>query len=161
MKKVIKLVNQLIENKETISTMESCTGGFVASTITNADNSSQVLKYSCITYSNEFKIKSGVKKETIDKYSVYSIEVAKEMSKCISKYTDSTYGVGITGKINRTDINNQYGNDNEVFISIYNSKDNTYKEIKLLCPNKTREKVKKYITNIILNNLIKITKLNN
>ena len=158
MKKVIKLVNQLIKNNETISTMESCTGGFIASTITNADNSSKVIKYSAVTYSNEYKIKSGVKKETIDKYSVYSMQVAKEMSKSISDYANSTYGIGVTGKINRTDINNQYGNDNEVFISIYNSKKNTYKEIKLICPNKTRVKVKKYITDIVLENLIKISK---
>ena len=61
----------------------------------------------------------------IKKYSVYSMQVAKEMSKSISDYTLSTYGVGITGKLKRSDINNQYGLDNQVFISIYNrNKDN-------------------------------------
>ena len=80
------------------------------------------------------------------------------MSKSVSDYANSTYGIGVTGKINRTDINNQFGNDNEVFISIYNSKKNSYEEIKLICPNKTRVKVKKYITDIVLENLIKISK---
>ena len=29
------------------------------------------------------------------------------MSKCISKYTDSDYGIGVTGKLNKEDINNK------------------------------------------------------
>ena len=61
-----KVVNKLIKNKETISSMESCTAGYFATTITNVDGSSNVLKFSAITYSNEYKIKMGVKKETID-----------------------------------------------------------------------------------------------
>ena len=98
------LVNKLIINNETISTMESCTGGALVSEITNVSDSSKVIKFSAVTYSNEFKIKMGVRSETIGKYSVYSIEVAREMSKCISNYSSSTYGVAITGKINKEDI---------------------------------------------------------
>ena len=37
-----KVVKKLIENKETIASMESCTGGFFASTITCVDGSSEV-----------------------------------------------------------------------------------------------------------------------
>ena len=83
--------------------MESCTGGFIASSITDVEGSSEILKFSAVTYSNEYKIKMGVKKETIDEYSVYSIEVAKEMSKQISDFAGSNYGIGITGKLNRQD----------------------------------------------------------
>ena len=43
----------------------------------------------------------------------------------ISNFANSTYGVGITGKLNRADINNNYGKDNQVFVSIY-YKDNYY-----------------------------------
>ena len=50
-----KLVNLLIKKEETISSMESCTAGYFATTITNVDGSSRVLKFSAITYSNEFK----------------------------------------------------------------------------------------------------------
>ena len=60
-----ELVNKLIDKNKTISTMESATGGAVVSAITNVDGSSRVLKFSAITYSNEYKIKMGVKKETI------------------------------------------------------------------------------------------------
>ena len=125
-----ELVNKLIDNNKTISTMESATGGAVVSAITNVDGSSRVLKFSAITYSNEYKIKMGVKKETIDKYSVYSIQVAKEMSFNISKFSNSNYGVGITGKLNRVDENNLFGDDSTVFISIYDrDNDKYYNEI--------------------------------
>ena len=49
-----------------------------------------------------------------------------EMSKCISKYTDSDYGIGVTGKLNKEDINNKRGLNNEVFISIYDKNINKF-----------------------------------
>lgn len=149
-----KLVDILRRNKETISTMESCTAGYLATTITNIDNSSEVLKFSATTYSNEYKIKMGVDKDAIDKFSVYSFEISRQMSKCISDFTNSTYGVGVTGKINRIDPNNLSGNNNEIFVTIYNSKTNKYEDILITCPNKKREECKKYITNKILEKLL-------
>lgn len=75
--------------------MESCTGGGLANEITNIEGSSKVIKLSAVTYFSEFKIKMGVSKKVIDKYSVYSVKTANEISKNISKYANSTYGVGI------------------------------------------------------------------
>ena len=114
-----KIVERLTEEKMTISSMESCTGGCFCNSLTNVEGASLVFKFSAITYSNEYKIKFGVKKSTIDKYSVYSFEVADEMSYNISKYADSDIGIGITGKLNRADVNNMYGEDNVVFVSVY------------------------------------------
>ncbi|MBR4178949.1 MAG: CinA family protein [Bacilli bacterium] len=151
-----KVVNKLIESKETISSMESCTAGYFATTITNVDGSSNVLKFSAITYSNEYKIKMGVKEETINKYSVYSFEVTHEMSKCISNYTSSTYGIGISGKINRYDEFNPGGSNNEIYATIYNSKNNEFTDIKIIAPNKPRKECKKFIVNKVLDELIKI-----
>lgn len=151
-----EVVKKLIVKKETIASMESCTGGYFASTITCVDGSSEVLKFSAVTYSNEYKIKMGVDANIINKYSVYSIETAHEMSKKISDYAKSTYGVGITGKINRADENNLSGKDNEIFISIYNSKNNTYTDMKIAVPYKPRKEVKKLIVNDILDKLIEI-----
>lgn len=121
-----ELVKLLIKNNKTISTMESCTGGGLANAITNIPGASDVIKFSAVTYSNEFKIKMGVSKDIIDKYSVYSMETANEMSKNISLFTSSSYGVGITGKLNRIDKNNLYGEDNMVFISIYDRDNDKY-----------------------------------
>lgn len=151
-----KLVNALRTKKETISTMESCTAGYLATTITNVDNSSEVLKFSAITYSNEFKIKMGVNKKTIDKYSVYSFNVSRQMAKVISDFTKSTYGVGITGKINRVDVNNMSGKDNEIFVTIYSSKNDNYEDVLITCPNKSREECKKYITSVVISKLLDI-----
>lgn len=134
-----EIVEFLIENNKTIATMESCTGGLLAEQITSIEGASKVLKYSAITYSNEFKIKMGVDKNIIDKYSVYSEETAKEMSQKISEYTNSDYGVGITGKLNRVDEKNLFGNDNEVFISIYDKEKDTFYTTSLFVNGKTRE----------------------
>ena len=124
-----ELVELLIKKKKTVATMESCTGGGVSNAITNIEGASEILKFSAVTYSNEYKMKMGVSSEIIDKYSVYSKECSDEMSKNISLFAGSDFGVGITGKLNRVDINNPYGEDNVVFISVYDKeKDKFYNE---------------------------------
>ena len=152
------VVNLLIETKMTIATMESCTGGFVASSITDIDGSSNVLKFSAVTYSNEYKIKMGVSKEVIDKYSVYSMNVAREMAKNISDFAKSDIGVGITGKINRVDENNLFGDDNKIYYAIYDKNSDKYYEYELIAINDTRLNNKKYIMESISKSLLEIYK---
>ena len=153
------VVNLLIEKKMTIATMESCTGGFVVSSITDIDGSSNVLKFSAVTYSNEYKIKMGVSKELIDKYSVYSINVAREMAKKISDFANSDIGVGITGKINRVDENNLFGDNNKIFYAIYDKNNDKDYEYELIAIKDTRLNNKKYIMECISKSLFEI--LNN
>ena len=150
------VVNLLIEKKMTIATMESCTGGFVASSITDIDGSSSVLKFSAVTYSNEYKIKMGVSKEVIDKYSVYSMNVAREMAKKISNFANSDIGVGITGKINRVDENNLFGDDNKIYYAIYDKNSDKYYEYELIAINDNRLNNKKYIMENISKSLLEI-----
>lgn len=150
------VVKKLIDNKETISSMESCTAGYFATTITNVEGSSEILKYSAITYSNEFKIKMGVPKEIIDKYTVYSIETSIHMAKEISTFSNSTYGVGITGQIGRLDPLNNTGNLNEIFVTIYNSKTNEYHSFKINTDSSDRLECKKEIVDKILDKLLNI-----
>ena len=152
------VVNLLIEKKMTIATMESCTGGFVASSITDIDGSSSVLKFSAVTYSNEYKIKMGVSKDIIDKYSVYSMNVAREMAKKISNFANSDIGVGITGKINRIDENNLFGDDNKIYYAIYDKNSDKYYEYELIAINDTRLNNKKYIMENISKSLLEIYK---
>jgi len=142
MKEIIEI---LTKNKQTISTMESCTGGYIVNAITNIEGASEVLKYSAITYSNKFKIKMGVSSDVIDKYTVYSKEVSNEMSKAISNFTNSDYGIGITGKLNRVDRFNPYGEDNIVYISIYDKNNNKYYNEKIKCTKETRENNKELV----------------
>ena len=121
-----EIVNKLIKLNRTISTMESCTGGYISNAITNVPGSSDIFMFGAVTYSNEYKIKLGVDSKLIDKYSVYSKEVSNSMSKTISLYTNSDYGIGITGKLNRVDKNNLSGEDNVVYISIYDRLNNKF-----------------------------------
>ena len=153
----MKELVELLRNKNlTISTMESCTGGGVANAITNIEGASDILKYSAVTYSNEFKIKMGVDKEVIDKYSVYSMETANEMSKNISLFTGSDIGVGITGKLNRVDKNNPFGLDNVVFISIYTKKDNRFYNFTYEAKESLRKENKEQVIELIVNEIKKI-----
>ena len=156
-----RVVEKLIEDKKTISTMESCTGGGVANAITNIEGASSILKFSAVTYSNEFKIKMGVSKEVIDKYSVYSIKTAHEMAFNISKYTNSNFGIGITGKLNRADENNNYGEDNEVFISIYNKDNNKYYDSDIKVTEKNRKLNKKIVLEEIITSLSNVLGIDN
>ena len=155
MKNVIEILTQ---NNKTISTMESCTGGALVNAITNIEGASQVLKYSAVTYSNEFKIKMGVDSDIIDKYTVYSMETAIEMAKKISDYTNSNYAVGITGRINREDPSNIGGSVSMIYVCIYNRDINEYYKIYIDAIEGTREDNKNNIINIITNRLLEIIK---
>ena len=153
-----EIINLLKEKNYTISTMESCTGGAVVNAITNIEGASEVLKFSAVTYSNEYKIKMGVDENIINEYSVYSKETARSMSKTISSFANSDIGVGITGKINKPDPNNPYGEDNIVYISIYNRRNNKYYDKKLKVTKKTRSENKELIIEKIIATLKHILK---
>ncbi len=152
-----KVVEKLTEMNKTISTMESCTGGEVASEITSVEGASEVLKFSAVTYSNEYKIKMGVDASVIGKYSVYSMETAHEMAYHISSYANSNYGVGITGKMNRVDSNNLYGKDNIIDVSIYDKDNDKYYDMVLEAKRELdRLGNKQYVASEIANKLVDI-----
>ena len=149
-----EIVKLLKEKNKTISTMESCTGGGIAIAITNIEGASEILKFSAVTYSNEFKIKMGVDEKIIEKYTVYSIETANEMSKNIAIFTNSSYGVGITGQLNRYDPYNKTNENNIVYISIYDKESNSFINKKI----KVNEKSRRDNKEIIINEVIDILK---
>jgi len=156
MKEIVEL---LIKLNKKIATMESCTGGFIASSITDIEGSSSILNFSAVTYSNEYKIKLGVNKKTIEEYSVYSMNVAREMAKSISDFALSDYGIGITGKINRRDENNLFGDDNKIFYSIYDKENDKFYDYSLTAINDTRFNNKVMIKNDISKSLLNILKI--
>ncbi len=151
MKSFKKVVLELIKRGETIATMESCTGGGVANAITNIEGASQVLKYSAVTYSNQYKIKMGVNADVINEFSVYSMETAHEMALNISKFANADFGVGITGKLNRADENNNFGKDNEVFVSIYYKEE--FYDMSIKVDKKTRKQNKDEVIQKIIEKL--------
>lgn len=93
------LVELLLKNNMTISFAESCTGGMLASTLINVSGSSNVINESYVTYSEEAKMRIlGVSKETLNKYTVYSSEVAEEMAEGLKKVTHTNVCASVTGK---------------------------------------------------------------
>lgn len=88
----------LIENKKTISVAESCTGGMIASKLTNIAGSSLCFKQSVVTYSNESKITLlNVKEETLKQFGAVSENTANEMLNGILNLSKSDYAISVTG----------------------------------------------------------------
>ena len=92
------VVDLLVANKLTVSTVESCTGGMVAARLINVPGVSHVFKMGHITYSNKAKKKIlGVKKRTLEKHTAVSAEVAKEMVKGVEMVSKADVCVSVTG----------------------------------------------------------------
>lgn len=147
---VKNIVNLLIERKQMIATMESCTGGGVADIITNIEGSSAVFRFGAVTYSNEYKIKMGVPEEVINTYTVYSRETAEAMAKAICQFTMSDYGIGVTGKLNCYDPNNLFGSDNMVYFSIYSLDKNKFYTGEILVTRENRKQNKELIKDAVI-----------
>ncbi len=92
------IAHLLTEKEKTISTAESCTGGYLSHKLTNTPGSSKYFKEGFITYSSKSKIENlGVKEETIEKNGVVSEETAKEMAKKTREKTSADIGLSTTG----------------------------------------------------------------
>ena len=88
----------LCNNKLTISTAESCTGGMVSAKLISYPGISASFLEGAVTYSNEAKIKRlGVRKETLDTYGAVSEETAREMVEGIAKESCSNTAIATTG----------------------------------------------------------------
>lgn len=97
------VTKRLIEKNLTITFMESCTGGLLASMFTDTSGASAVFKGSLVTYSNEMKISAGVPAKVIEEHGVYSIECARAMASAARKSYGSDIAVGITGTTGNVD----------------------------------------------------------
>ena len=113
-----RLTRLLISRKMTITTMESCTSGLVASLLTDTEGSSAVLKGAFVTYSNEAKIQQGVPEQVIRRYGVYSVETAAAMAQACRRQYAAAVGIGVTGSFGNTDPANPDSVPGEVFFAI-------------------------------------------
>ena len=101
-----ELTTRLIKKHLSITSMESCTSGLIASLITDTEGASAVFKGAYVTYSNEGKIKEGVPSDIIDRYGVYSPETAAAMADACRRSYCSDIGIGVTGTFGNVDPNN-------------------------------------------------------
>jgi PncC family amidohydrolase len=92
------VVRELTRLGKTLSTAESCTGGLVASRITDVSGASSVFTHGFVTYSNEAKSQLiGVSGDTLAANGAVSQEVACEMAQGARRTSGSDYGISITG----------------------------------------------------------------
>ncbi len=92
---VLKLLKQ---RKETLATAESCTGGFIANSITNVPGASEVFLAGYITYANESKSDVlNLNPKLIEKHGAVSEPVARAMAEGAQKRARSSYGLATTG----------------------------------------------------------------
>lgn len=88
----------LLNNKKTVATVESCTGGLLAGTLINCSGISEVFNEGIVTYSNTAKMKYvGVKEETLQAVGAVSQQTAKEMAEGIRKCSGADIGLSTTG----------------------------------------------------------------
>ena len=89
---------RLAARGETVSTAESCSGGLIATQLTDVAGSSAYFLGGAVAYANEVKQRLlGVSAETLAREGAVSAAVAREMSSAARRAFSSTYALAVTG----------------------------------------------------------------
>lgn len=93
-----EILNVLAKRQLTLSTAESCTGGYLSHLITSLSGSSAVFKGGVVSYSNELKENVlGVREESLIAHGAVSEQVALEMALGAQKNFKTDYSMAVTG----------------------------------------------------------------
>lgn len=86
------------QNKLTLGTVESCTGGAIAAAITSVSGASEYYPGSLLTYTEELKSNlAGVSSETIKAFGVVSSEVVTQMAEGGQKQLGVDWCIAVSG----------------------------------------------------------------
>lgn len=92
------VVRELKRRGLKLAAAESLTGGLVTKRITEVPGASDVIECGVCSYSNRIKHELlGVSRETLDKYTEYSRETAREMAAGVRRLAGADIGVSTTG----------------------------------------------------------------
>jgi len=92
------VVRLLSEQGKTVAVAESCTGGLIASRITDVSGSSEVFRYGFVTYANEAKRDLiGVDREDLREHGAVSKPVAIEMVEGALTVSGADHALSVTG----------------------------------------------------------------
>jgi nicotinamide-nucleotide amidase len=96
---IVEVVAKLLrQSGKSFGTVESCTGGAIASAFVEVPNTSDFFNGSLITYSNEMKTQlCGVDKELLIKYGAVSEEVVKQMATGGAEHLGLDYCIAVSG----------------------------------------------------------------
>lgn len=90
--------NLLLEKNATISTAESCTGGYIAHLLTSRPGSSAYYKGSIVSYANEIKHRIlKVSDETLLNKGAVSEETVVQMAKACLELMHTDYSIAVSG----------------------------------------------------------------
>lgn len=93
-----RLIKELNHKKWMLVTAESCTGGMIATAITDKAGSSAVFERGFVTYSNQSKIDClGVSPDTLHKYGAVSLKTAEEMAQGALDNSEAKISIAVTG----------------------------------------------------------------
>jgi nicotinamide-nucleotide amidase len=82
----------------TLSTTESCTGGYLSHLITSIPGSSKYFKGGVLAYDVRIKMEVlGISPKTLKNYGVVSAEVVKEMAQSVQKIMGTDYALSTSG----------------------------------------------------------------
>ena len=147
------IIKKLIDTHTTVSTMESCTSGMIASTITDTEGASAIFPGGYVTYLNETKIFIGVEEEIIRKSGVYSKECAEEMARTVQEKMHTDIAIGITGTTGNIDPNNADSMQGVVYFCIrVKDKENTF-EVHAEVAGMNRHEIKQMYTDMVFEKL--------
>ena len=94
----VRVGNALRDTRLMLTTAESCTGGMVATAITDISGSSGWFERGFVTYSNQAKTEMiGVPAELIDKHGAVSEPVARAMAEGALRNSRAQVSLAITG----------------------------------------------------------------
>lgn len=94
-----RVVALLEEKQRTLAVAESCTGGMVASRLTDVPGCSQVFGTGVVSYSRDCKAQLlGVRRETLSRYGAVSEQTAGEMARGVRSHSGAALGLSITGE---------------------------------------------------------------
>ena len=93
------MIGELLKRKGlTVATAESCTGGLLASTLTDVDGSSTYVAGGVVAYSNTIKISVlHVDAETLKNFGAVSSQTAREMAANVREIFSASIGISTTG----------------------------------------------------------------
>ena len=93
-----RTAQRLLNQRLTLATAESCTGGLLAATLTEIPGSSAVLNRGFVTYSNASKTDLlGVSPELIATHGAVSEEVVRAMAEGALRKSGATFALATTG----------------------------------------------------------------
>jgi len=91
------IVHALVARRLTLSAMESCTGGLLASALTDVEGASAVFPGGFVTYSDSAKLAAGVPEDVLLRHGVYSPECARAMAEAAARAFSTDIAIGVTG----------------------------------------------------------------